>query len=114
MGVKGEETQIQLRFDSGTLVVDGADRSIELSAALRWDERVKRWRAPACAYRRVVTDLTRRKMDFKDAARDYFEFEFRPQIEIEPRPYQREGTGSQRYVVRHGGKYVSLFSFLSG
>jgi superfamily II DNA or RNA helicase len=102
MGVKGEETQIQLRFDSGTLVVDGADRSIELSAALRWDERVKRWRAPACAYRRVVTDLTRRKMDFKDAARDYFEFEFRPQIEIEPRPYQREAIDQWRTSGRRG------------
>ena len=100
--MNGEEAQILLRFDAGTLVVDGADRAAELSAALRWDERVKRWRAPASSYRKVVTDLTRRKLDFKDEARDYFEFEFRPLVNIEPRPYQNEAIEQWRESGRRG------------
>jgi superfamily II DNA or RNA helicase len=91
---------VTLRFDSGTLLLDGADE--QLSSALRWDERVRRWRAPASSYRQVVRDLTRSKIEFIDEARGYHEFDFRSVLEIEPRPYQQEAISRWRDAGRRG------------
>jgi hypothetical protein len=53
--------QLTLRFDSGTLVLDGAGADFAgLPAQFRWDARVLRWRAPAIAYRHVVRDFLAR------------------------------------------------------
>ncbi|HXG91739.1 MAG TPA: DEAD/DEAH box helicase family protein [Blastocatellia bacterium] len=93
---------VSLRFDSGTLVVDGLDHSTRVSTAFQWDERVRRWRAPAFAYRQVVTELTRQKIPFEDAARGYHEFDFRSRLEVEPRPYQQESIERWRAQGRRG------------
>ena len=79
-----------LRFDSGTLVLDGASASDAVPGALRWDERVLRWRAPAHHYRHVVKELTARGTLFEDRARAYDRFDFRTKLAAEPRPYQDE------------------------
>ncbi|MEW6212821.1 MAG: DEAD/DEAH box helicase family protein [Acidobacteriota bacterium] len=93
---------LSLRFDAGTLVLDGADQRAQLSPAFQWDDRVRRWRAPALAYRRVVTDLTRSKLDFEDQARRYHQFDFRPALQITPRPYQQEAIAQWRERGRRG------------
>ncbi len=93
---------LSLRFDSGTLVLDGADRQAQLSNAFQWDDRIRRWRAPASAYRRIVTDLVRNKTDFEDQARRYHEFDFRATLQIEPRPYQQEAINHWREGGRRG------------
>jgi superfamily II DNA or RNA helicase len=97
-----QSTALQLRFDSGTLVLEGVSESVRVSSVMQWDERVRRWRAPAYAYRQVVTDLTRQKIPFDDHARSYHEFEFRSQLEIEPRPYQNESIAAWRAAGRRG------------
>ena len=97
-----ETAEVTLRFDAGTLVLEGADRSVQLSTAFRWDERVRRWRAPALCYRRVITDLIRRKVPHQDQARNYHEFDFRPKFTIEPRPYQQEAINEWRSANRCG------------
>lgn len=93
---------LSLRFDAGTLVLEGADQSAQLSPAFQWDDRVRRWRAPALAYRRVVTDLTRSKLAFEDQARRYHQFDFRPALQIEPRPYQQQAINHWRDAGRRG------------
>jgi superfamily II DNA or RNA helicase len=83
--------QIALRFDAGTLVLDGVSREAEnVAPAFRWDERVLRWRAPAIEYRHVVKDFIRRGVEFEDRARAYDRFDFQPTLNVEPRPYQLE------------------------
>ncbi|HEY0375542.1 MAG TPA: DEAD/DEAH box helicase family protein [Pyrinomonadaceae bacterium] len=83
-------TPFTLRFDSGTLLLDGADRAARVPSEFRWDERVLRWRAPASAYRHVVRDLFRSKTPYEDQARAYDKFDFSSTSETEPRPYQQQ------------------------
>lgn len=94
--------QVVLRFDSGTLLLDGASRSFPVPAAFRWDERVMRWRAPAWAYRHVVKDLIRQKTPYEDRARAYHEFDFPTTLMVEPRPYQQESIEAWRRHNRCG------------
>jgi superfamily II DNA or RNA helicase len=93
---------IRIAFDAGTLVLDGADQAAELPAPCRWDERVRRWRAPALAYRDVVKHLTRGGADFEDGARHYLEFDFRSRLDVEPRPYQKEALDEWVKAGRRG------------
>lgn len=94
-----------LQFDAGTLLLEGADETGVVPAAFRWDDRIRRWRAPAIAYREVLTDLIRQKIPHEDEAREYLEFDFAPKLQIEPRPYQREAidewtrTGKRGVIV---------------
>src|SRR5262249_41496826 len=94
-----------LHFDAGTLLLEGADSTASVPSAFQWDERVRRWRAPAIAYRQVVTELVRKQIPHKDEARQYLEFEFQPKLHIEPRPYQQEAikewnrTGKRGVIV---------------
>jgi superfamily II DNA or RNA helicase len=96
--------EITLQFESGTLVLEGAESAFTAPSVFQWDERVRRWRAPAIAYRQAVTELTRGGAAFKDEARRYIEFDFRTDLNVEPRPYQREAIeawkkGGKRGVV---------------
>lgn len=91
-----------LRFDAGTLLLDGADRTLAVPQSFRWDERVQRWRAPAFAYRDVVRELVRGEMAYEDAARAYQDFDFPPKITVEPRPYQQQSIEEWRRAGRRG------------
>jgi superfamily II DNA or RNA helicase len=79
-----------LRFDAGTLLLDGAGAEARVPSPLRWDARVMRWRAPAWAYRQVVRELVREKTPYEDHARAYHRFDFPTKFIVEPRPYQHE------------------------
>src|ERR687893_2903628 len=92
-----------LRFDSGTLLLDGADRGAKVPAVFRWDERVMRWRAPAWAYRQALKGLVREKIPYEDRARAYHEFDFPTKFLVEPRPYQQEAIAEWK---RHGSRGV--------
>jgi superfamily II DNA or RNA helicase len=91
-----------LRFDSGTLVLDGADRSSKVPVQFKWDERVLRWRAPAWAYRHIVKDFIRSKTPYEDRARAYDMFDFSIQLQVEPRPYQQQAMDEWRRHERCG------------
>src|SRR3712207_2071601 len=95
-------TPLILRFDSGTLLLDGAGQEASVPAAFRWDERVLRWRAPAWAYRGVVKELVRGGARFEDHARAYHQFDFPTKFLSEPRPYQREAIEEWRRAGRRG------------
>src|ERR1051325_771854 len=94
--------EIVIQFDAGTLVLDGAGEAAQLPAAFRWDERVRRWRAPALCYRQVITERTRRRWPHRDDAREYLEFDFRSKLDIEPRPYQQEAIRAWQQAGRRG------------
>ena len=79
-----------LRFDAGTLLLDGAGAEARVPAAFRWDARVMRWRAPAWGYREVVRSLVREKIPYEDHARAYHQFDFPTKLLVEPRPYQQQ------------------------
>lgn len=90
-----------LSFEAGTLLLDG-DSDFPAPAAFRWDERVRRWRAPAWAYRDVIKEFIRRQVPYEDRARAYLEFDFRPTLAVEPRPYQQEAIAAWRRAGRCG------------
>jgi superfamily II DNA or RNA helicase len=91
-----------LRFDSGTLVLDGADRSSKVPVHFKWDERVLRWRAPAWAYRHIIKDFIRTKTHYEDRARSYDKFDFSIKLQIEPRPYQQQAIDEWKKHERCG------------
>ena len=94
---------IVLRFDAGTLLLDGVEReAADVPESFRWDERVRRWRAPALCYRHVVKSLMRRGVAFEDQARAYHQFDFPTKFTVEPRPYQQEAIAAWRKAERCG------------
>jgi superfamily II DNA or RNA helicase len=96
---------LELRFDAGTLVLDGAnqdDSNLQESQVFRWDSRTKQWRAPAYLYRQAVTALVRRGIPHQDAARNYSEFQFRFKRQLDPRPYQQEAITAWATHRRRG------------
>jgi superfamily II DNA or RNA helicase len=99
-----EAKSIVLRFDAGTLLLDGVERvsAEEVPKSFHWDERVRRWRAPALAYRHVVRELIRKRIEFEDEARAYHEFDFPTKFTVEPRPYQQEAINAWRKAERCG------------
>lgn len=100
--MKTTETAFVLRFDAGTLVLDGAGATAPVPAVFQWDERVQRWRAPAIAYRQAVTELVRGKIPHQDQAREYLEFAFQPKLFTAPRPYQQEAINEWQRAGRRG------------
>lgn len=93
---------IALRFEAGTLLLDGADRSRSVPQAFRWDERTLRWRAPAFAYRHIVKDFIRSQTPYEDDARRYHQFDFPTKLLVEPRPYQQQAIEAWRSSARCG------------
>lgn len=100
--VDAADKQLTLQFDAGTLLLDGADRSFQAPPLFEWDDRVKRWRAQAIAYRQIVTELIRRNIPHEDKARQYIEFQFKAELTAEPRPYQEEAIAAWKKAGRRG------------
>lgn len=91
-----------LQFDSGTLLLEGAAQTDVVPANFQWDERVHRWRAPAITYRQILTDLVKQKIPHQDQARKYLEFQFRADLKVEPRPFQKESIEAWQQSGKRG------------
>jgi len=96
------QTRVVLRFEAGTLLLDGVEQSASVPNAFRWDDRVMRWRAPAWAYRHVVRDLIRQGTVYEDRARAYQQFDFPTTLAVEPRPYQQQSIKEWQRANRCG------------
>jgi superfamily II DNA or RNA helicase len=81
---------LSLRFDSGTIVVDGVVEGEMSLPGCVWDDRAGRYRAPAVRYAELVRSLHATKAEYTDEARGYSELESGARVLPEPRPYQRE------------------------
>ncbi|MGI9054183.1 MAG: DEAD/DEAH box helicase [Pyrinomonadaceae bacterium] len=77
-----------LKFESGTLILEGANEKQNVPSAFVWDARTKHFRAPGYKYRDVITEFVRAKIEYKDEAKNYSEFDFRQKFNLAPRPYQ--------------------------
>lgn len=83
-------------------MLDGAAATAQVPQAFQWDERIRRWRAPALAYRKIIAEFVRNKISHQDAARLYHEFNFKANLLVEPRPYQQEALENWKASGRRG------------
>jgi len=91
-----------LKFESGTLILEGADQEDSIPKTFVWDARIKRFRAPAYKYREIVKEFIHTKTSFEDEAKKYNTFDFKPKFRIEPRPYQTASIEAWRQNERCG------------
>lgn len=93
---------LKLKFESGTLILEGADENEAVSKLFVWDTRTKLFRAPAYKYREIITDFVRSKIVYEDAAKQYSDFDFKQKFHIAPRPYQTESIEAWKQNKRNG------------
>ncbi len=93
---------LNLKYESGTLILEGADENASVPKWFLWDARTKHFRAPAFVYRHIIKDFIRAKIEYKDEAKNYDAFDFKPKFHVEPRPYQTESINHWRENERCG------------
>ncbi len=91
-----------IKFESGTLILEGADESDSVPNAFVWDERTRQFRAPAYLYRHIVKDFIRAKIEYADQAKRYDSFDFKQKFQLAPRPYQTAAVEAWRANERCG------------
>ena len=91
-----------LKFESGTLILDGADKKDAVPTAFVWDERTKHFRAPAYKYREIITEFVRTKTEYEDEAKNYAEFDFKQKFQLKPRPYQTASIEAWKANKKNG------------
>jgi superfamily II DNA or RNA helicase len=96
------EPNFVLRYESGTLIFSGAEKEDSVPKAFLWDNRTRQFRAPAYLYRQIIKELIRTKTPYKDEAKKYNTFDFKPKFHVEPRPYQTESIEAWRRNERCG------------
>jgi len=88
-----------LRFDAGTITVEGLDVQ-SIPRRFKWDARVAKFRAPAMVRRAVVQSLSRDAIAVADGTSAAHSLDLRLRTSYAPRPYQEEALESW---VRAGG-----------
>lgn len=91
-----------LKFDSGTLILEGANENDSVPNAFVWDNRTRQFRAPAFCYRHIIKEFIRNKTPYTDEANEYAKFDFKQKYHLEPRPYQTESIENWRKYERCG------------
>ena len=91
-----------LKFESGTLILEGAEENSAVPKAFVWDTRTKCFRAPAFRYREVIKEFIRTKTEYSDEAKLYSTFDFKPKFHVEPRFYQTESIANWKNSERCG------------
>jgi superfamily II DNA or RNA helicase len=92
---------MRMVFDRGTLVLHGDLKDPEGLPGILWDPRVKAWRAPACYYRDLSSELQLKGVTFQDEVRAGREAS--PSItQPELRPYQAAAITAWEVSGRRG------------
>jgi len=91
-----------LKFESGTLILEGADENDSVPQAFVWDKRTRQFRSPAYKYREIIKDFIRTKTAYEDQAKRYDSFAFKPKFHVAPRPYQTSSIEAWRQNERCG------------
>jgi superfamily II DNA or RNA helicase len=93
----------RLRFDRGTLLVEGVPETVDLAdiPGVLWDPRVRAWRAPARVFYALAAELRRRGVPLTDRPLPRLRppSAFRP---IDLRPYQQAALAAWRLAGRRG------------
>jgi len=79
----------KLRYDSGTLVLEG-ELPPDMLSQFEWDERVERHRAPGVARRAIVQRLAKRGIEVEDASSLSKSLKLTARTAYTPHPYQKE------------------------
>lgn len=91
-----------LKFDSGTLILEGASETDSVPNAFVWDNRTRQFRAPAFCYRHIIKEFISTKIPYTDEANGYAKFDFKQKFQLAPRPYQTESIENWRTYNRCG------------
>ncbi|HXH02749.1 MAG TPA: DEAD/DEAH box helicase family protein [Candidatus Competibacteraceae bacterium] len=94
---------LTLRYDRGTLLLEGGVPPPGLESAFAYDPRVDAWRAPALLYPALIPAL-RPHLAGNSAAR-YGRLSLEVQLDLEPRPHQREALEAW-FAARGRGQVV--------
>jgi superfamily II DNA or RNA helicase len=97
-----ESAKFKLKFESGTLILEGAGETDSVPRAFVWDNRTRHFRAPAYVYRQIIKEFIRTKTPYRDEAKKYHEFDFRQKFHVAPRPYQTASIEAWRANERCG------------
>lgn len=81
---------MKLLFDRGTLVLENIENPANIPPQFAFDNRVDKWRVPACLYRPIIEYLIKQRIAYQDNARQYQELHCESRLTYEPHPYQRE------------------------
>ena len=92
---------IVLRFDRGTLLLDGVEEH-EMPLGFRWDDRVRKPRANCLHYRDTVLGYHQAKADYRDDARKWPALKLEHVSRKTPRDYQRDALNAWRSAGRKG------------
>ena len=91
-----------LKFESGTLILEGANESDAVPKPFIWDNRTRHFRAPAFQYRHIIKEFISTKTPYTDEAKKYQTFDFKQKFHIEPRFYQTESIEKWKENERCG------------
>lgn len=91
-----------LKFDSGTLILEGANENDSVPNAFVWDNRTRQFRSPAYLYRHIIKGFIATKTTYEDLAKEYAVFDFKQKYHLGPRPYQTESIENWRKYERCG------------
>lgn len=91
-----------LKFESGTLILEGANEFDSVPNAFVWDNRIRQFRSPAFCYRHIIKEFIRTKTAYMDEAKTYANFDFKQKFQLTPRPYQTESIENWRKYERCG------------
>jgi len=115
-----EDSQLQLRYDGGSIVLEGGAVAIRESLpGCRFDPRIGQYRAEARFYRPIVEALRQRKIPYTDSARAYEPAQWNLKSDREPFPHQIEGletwwrSGGQGVVVLPTGTGKTFLALLA-
>src|SRR6516162_615211 len=118
--IRMEESQLQLRYDGGSIVLEGGPAEVRESLpGCRFDPRIGQHRAEARFYRPIVEALRQRKIPYSDSARAYEPAQWTLTSDREPFPHQVEGletwwrAGGQGVVVLPTGTGKTFLALLA-
>jgi ATP-dependent helicase YprA (DUF1998 family) len=89
-----------LRFDRGTLLLEGSEPPIALRGSFVHDPRVDAWRAPAISYPKVIPFL--RGMLGKNTAPRYRKLMLEPRLTLDLYPHQKKALEQWKAVRGRG------------
>jgi len=92
----------KLKYESGTLILEGASENDDIPTDFIWDARTRNFRAPAYKYRHIIKEFIRAKIAYEDEAKKYGTFDFKQKYTVEPRFYQIESIEKWKANERCG------------
>ncbi len=92
----------RLKYDRGTLVLHPPPKGKDWLDFATWDDRVEKFRVPACHYRQLVETLWRSQTAFEDEAPKFCTLDLQTHFSHSPYPHQEEALIAWKKAGRQG------------